>query len=261
MLPYFLALSVWGTYNEAINVPPVRQADTIRTMKIVGREKEQQMLYKAYNSDEAELIAVYGRRRVGKTHLVREYFMQQDCVFLHATGIRGGRLQEQLQGFAEVLSAAFFNDAPLETPKSWRDSFALLTKQFAEPTQKVVMFLDELPWMATRKSGLLQALDYYWNRHWVQIPNLIVIVCGSSASWLIKKIIYNKGGLHNRVTCQIRLDPFSLSETKAFLRSKKINLSNDHILSLYMAVGGIPYYLKYVRRGLTAKQKHSEDAV
>jgi hypothetical protein len=116
------------------------------------------------------------------------------------------------------------------------------------------VFLDELPWMATRRSGLLEELDYNWNRNWSKMPNVILVVCGSSASWLIKKIINNKGGLHNRVTRLINLAPFCLDETNEFLKSRNINLNQNHVLSLYMALGGIPYYFKYVERGHSAEQ-------
>lgn len=108
--------------------------------------------------------------------------------------------------------------------------------------------------MATKRSGLLEALDFYWNRYWSMNSKIILIVCGSSASWLIKNIIYNEGGLHNRCTCEIKLDPFNLFETNAFLKSRGIKLKYTHVLDLYMALGGIPYYLKYVEKGLTASE-------
>ncbi len=221
---------------------------------IIGRKREQKLLEKAYRSNEAEFIALYGRRRVGKTYLIREFFTNKKCHFFHATGLQNGDLKIQLKKFSEALSLTFFNNAPLETPKSWGDAFALLQAQLLQARGKVVIFLDELPWLATRKSGLLQELDYYWNRHWVGMRNVILVVCGSSASWLIKKIIYAKGGLHNRTTAQIKLLPFSLGETDAYLKSRKIKLNHKHVLSLYMAVGGIPYYLRYVDHGFSADQ-------
>lgn len=108
--------------------------------------------------------------------------------------------------------------------------------------------------MATRKSGLLEALDYYWNRYWSANSKIILVVCGSSAAWLIKNIIYNKGGLHNRCTCELKIDPFQLSETEAFFKSKGVQLNRRHILEIYLALGGIPYYLRYVEPGLSAPE-------
>jgi AAA+ ATPase superfamily predicted ATPase len=221
---------------------------------IIGRKQEQKLLEKAYQSKEAEFIVIYGRRRIGKTYLVREFFKNKKCSFFHATGLQEGILKKQLKKFTEAVSQAYFDATPLETPKNWDEAFSLLHKQISKANEKVILFLDELPWMATRKSGLLQEIDYYWNQYWSRMPNVILIVCGSSASWLIQKIIYNKGGLHNRVTCQIRLLPFSLSEVREYLKSRNIKLNNKHILSLYMAFGGVPYYLRYIDPGLTAEQ-------
>lgn len=223
---------------------------------LVGRETEIRRLEKVYRSTEAEFVVLYGRRRIGKTYLIRQFFKQNECQFFQVTGLQKGSLQKQLAHFAESLSETFTHGIPIKAPSSWEDAFQTLSK-FIESTHaknKTVIFLDELPWMATRRSGLLEALDYYWNQHWSSNPKMIVILCGSSASWLIKNIIYNKGGLHNRCTCEIKLDPFNLYETNAFLKSRKIKLNKNHILELYMALGGVPYYLKYVEPGLTAAE-------
>ena len=223
---------------------------------IIGRRKELSSLNRVYHSNEAEFIVVYGRRRVGKTFLVREYFHEQSCMLLHVTGLQKGGMAKQLAHFSDVLAKCFMSGIELKLPKSWDDAFKILT-QFIEnekSTQKIVIFLDELPWMATRKSGLLEALDYYWNRFWSSNPRVILIACGSSASWLIKNIIYNKGGLHNRCTCELRIEPFCLAEVEEFLISKGVQLNRRHVLELYLALGGIPYYLRYVESHLTAAE-------
>lgn len=222
---------------------------------IVGRIKEKKQLEKVYHSKEAEFVVVYGRRRVGKTYLIREYFSNKKCLFMQVTGVDKGTLKTQLTKFTEALSQAYFNEVALEVPLSWDNAFKLLHKQITDnPKNKHVIFLDELPWLATRRSGLLQTIDYYWNHHWSKLNNVVLIVCGSSASWMIKNIIYDKGGLHNRASCEICLLPFTLSETKYFLEFRNTHLSNRQILSLYMALGGIPFYLKYVEPGLSANQ-------
>ncbi len=221
---------------------------------IIGRTTEQKRLERVYQSKEAEFVVVVGRRRVGKTYLIREFFQNKPCRYFHATGLQKGSLKQQLEKFAEALSKTFFNNVPLKAIESWSEALKLLHQQILMTKEKVIVFLDELPWMATRKSGLLQEIDYRWNHDWSGMPNVILIVCGSSASWLIEKIIYDTGGLHNRVTCQINLHPFSLLEASEYLKNNKIKLNHQHILSLYMALGGIPYYLKYVESGLTAEQ-------
>ena len=226
----------------------------LEKIMIIGREKEKKLLEKAYRSNEAEFIAIYGRRRIGKTYLIREFFGHKKCHFFHTTGLQNGDLKTQLKKFTEALSQTFFDNIPLKTPANWGDAFSLLHSQIAKNEGKVVIFLDELPWLATRKSGLLQELDYYWNRHWSAMKQVILIVCDSSASWLIKKIIYSKGGLYNRTTAQIRLLPFSLAETNKYLKSRKVKLNHRHVLTLYLALGGVPYYLRYVDAGLSAEQ-------
>ena len=143
----------------------------------------------------------------------------------------------------------------MEDVKNWSEAFKLLDRQIAKIDKKAVIFLDELPWLATNKKyGLLTELEYSWNTQWSTNPNVILIACGSSASWLIQKIIYNQGGLHNRITNQINLLPFSLAETEQYLHYQKVYLNQNHVLELYMALGGIPYYLEYVLPGLTAQQ-------
>lgn len=221
---------------------------------IVGREREKKLLNKVYASNESEFVVVYGRRRVGKTYLIREFFATKECLFIHTTGAYKEKLHVQLERFAENISKAFFDNAPLKL-NSWKEAFELLHQQIMKhPKRKIVIFFDELPWLATKRSGLLSLIDYYWNHYWSSMKNIILIACGSSASWLIKNIISDKGGLHNRVTCELRLMPFNLHETQSYLKYRKINLNRRHVLSLYMALGGIPYYLKYVESGLTAEQ-------
>lgn len=117
-----------------------------------------------------------------------------------------------------------------------------------------MIFIDELPWLATKKSGLLQAIDYYWNLHWSKLPKLILVVCGSAASWMLDNLVNTKGGLYNRLTKRIHLEPFNLKETKEFLESRSIRLTEKQILDLYMAIGGIPYYLKEIEKGDSAAQ-------
>lgn len=224
-------------------------------MKIIGRDKEIEILDTIWGSKDAEFIAIYGRRRVGKTHLIREYFKNKG-IYLEASGAKDKPLKIQLSNFMKAISHTFFKDIPLQTPQSWDEAFELLTNELKNvpKNQKIILFLDELPWMATKKSGLLQSLDYYWNLHWSKIPNVIFIACGSAASWILDKLIYAKGGLHKRITRKILLEPFNLKETEKFLRSLSLKFNQKQILDIYMAIGGIPYYLKGLTKGLSAAQ-------
>ena len=221
---------------------------------IIGRKQEIKYLETAFKSKEAQFITIYGRRRVGKTFLIRDFFSSKKCTFFHVTGIQNRPMDEQLEKFMASLSHTFYDDAPLAAVKNWNEALGLLQKMAARTKGKLVIFLDELPWLATDRSNLLEEIDYYWNRHWAGMKNIIFIACGSTASWLIQKIIFNSGGLHNRTTRRINLLPFKLSETHEYLKYKKCSYNQGQVLSLYMAVGGIPYYLNYVEPGLSVEQ-------
>jgi len=223
---------------------------------IIGRKNEQKKLQNCLDSKSSEFVAIYGRRRIGKTFLMREFFVKKKCTFFHVTGLKNGSLKEQLTEFSKELSRVFYNDAELKTPASWMEAFELLTKSISKIPQKnkIVLFLDELPWLASPKSGLLTALEYYWNRHWVNFANIRLVVCGSSASWIINKIINNKGGLHNRVTLRIKLAPFSLTESIEYLHSRGVKFNEQQTLEVYMILGGVPFYLRYIENGLSVLQ-------
>lgn len=216
---------------------------------IIGRNTEVKMLDELIGTNKAEFMALYGRRRIGKTFLIREYCLNKNhLVYFETTGIKDGNMKKQLASFTKSFANAFFNDAPIKEPLSWNEAFTNLTDEIKKiPNKKIILFFDELPWLATRRSGLIQYLDYYWNRHWIKIPNLKIIVCGSAASWILKNLINAKGGLHNRLTKIMLLRPFNLNDTKLFLKKKNIRLTNQQILDLYFITGGVPFYLEQLQ--------------
>lgn len=225
--------------------------------KIVGREDEVSILGDIFHSSKAEFVAVYGRRRIGKTYLINTFFEAQESrIYFSSTGEKDAPLLTQLGHFTERMGEVFFSGVAPNKSKSWDEAFQKLTTAISHcpPNQKIVLFFDELPWMATKNSRLLQSLQYYWNQYWSHDERIKLIICGSSASWIIKKVINDKGGLHNRITQRIHLMPFDLLEVKQFLLSKKIKLSNYQIVQLYMATGGVPYYLASLAPGKSAAQ-------
>lgn len=228
-------------------------AETPSSLPLVGRKAEQQELADALRSNRPELIAIYGRRRVGKTYLVRTFFAEQLCFEL--TGIRDATQVQQLEMFARTMERHVGQRlaAPPDWPSAFQDLTRFLESRFKDGKRNVVFF-DELPWLASRRAGFLAALEHFWNSWASRQPHLIVILCGSAASWMIAKVLHQKGGLHNRVTRTLALYPFRLHEAAAFLRQRGIELDRKQILELYMAIGGIPYYLDYVRRGRSAAQ-------
>jgi len=153
------------------------------TQIIIGRKKEKIFLKQFVTSGKAEFLALYGRRRVGKTFLIKHFFDNEPCHFFYCSGLKDGKLSDQLEEFAKQIGDAFYGGAAIMARKRWRDAFEDLNKAIAQlpPKKKIVLFFDELPWMATPRSGLLQTIDYYWNRYWSHNNRLKLIVCGSSA--------------------------------------------------------------------------------
>ena len=206
------------------------------------------------DSGAPELIALFGRRRVGKTFLIRQYLGKN--LSFEFVGTRDAKLEEQLDNFHKALGKATGNDKLYQKPTTWADAFDLLSHFLTPrlPAVRSVVFLDEFPWLNTHKSGFLQAFDHWWNSWGTKQANLVVVICGSAASWMIQNIVNNKGGLHNRITRKIRLLPFNLKETEEFLQARKINLDRYQILQLYMVMGGIPHYLKEIQKGESSTQ-------
>jgi len=215
--------------------------------KLIGREHEIAILKRALKSKRPELIAVYGRRRVGKTFLIRTVY--SSYLRFEFSGIHNAPLSQQLNNFHLTLGK-------YEKPNSWLEAFHQLRDYLNRFTgsKKSVIFIDEFPWLDTHKSGFLAAFDNFWNSWASKKDNLIVVICGSAASYMIKNIIKSKGGLHNRLTEKIRLVPFNLFETEKLLKRNKVFLSRYDIVQVYMAMGGIPHYLERILPGESVAQ-------
>ncbi|SEA05330.1 hypothetical protein SAMN05192529_10743 [Arachidicoccus rhizosphaerae] len=222
---------------------------------LVGREKEIDILQALFESKEAELVAIYGRRRIGKTFLIRE--VMNKAMTFEIVGEHKGALKTQLTNFSRAL-IQYGSSMAITPPNSWSDAFFQLSKhlEFKARTHngKQVVFLDEFPWLNTPRSGFLSAFDHWWNSWGNKQDYLIVVICGSAAAWMIRNIVYNRGGLHNRITQRINLKPFTLGETEDFLRSRNIKLGHFQMAQIYMALGGIAAYLKLLKRGESVAQ-------
>ena len=223
------------------------------TNSMIGREDEVRQLEGIVAAEEASMVAVIGRRRVGKTYLIESTY-KNDIAF-NLIGQQHAERAIQLQNFADKLQEYTGSALSIKPPTNWREAFTQLKEylQKRKSKKRRVLFFDELPWLDTHRSGFLSQLSYFWN-DWAVNQNIIVVICGSAASWMIEKVINNKAGLHNRVNHLIQLEPFSLAETQLFLKSKKINLDHYQISLIYMAIGGIPYYLDQIVAGETAAQ-------
>lgn len=218
---------------------------------MIGRDKEKKILSDLLDSGQSEFVAVYGRRRVGKTFLIRETF-DYTFAFQH-TGILDAPMKEQLSEFRESLYSAGMKRCAM--PRTWGDAFRLLQRWLAAlPEGKKVVFIDELPWMDTPRSNFIRALDHFWNGWATTRRDIVLVVCGSATSWIIDNIVMNYGGLHNRLTRQIHLQPFSLRECEMFCKDRKLSFTRKQILEGYMTMGGIPYYWNFMHRNCSLAQ-------
>lgn len=224
--------------------------------EIIGRQREIALLQEIYESPKAEFVAVYGRRRIGKTYLIDKFF--EDKYDFYMTGIYDGTRKEQLTNFAHQLE--IYSKIEQKVPKDWMEALFMLRKYIESLRHKkrIVLFIDEMPWLDTRYSRFLKAFELFWNEWGSKMDNLKLIVCGSATTWMTNTLLGNKGGLHNRVTRSIYLRPFNLAETEEFLISKGFQTERFQIAELYMTMGGTPYYLSMLKRSLSVAQNIDE---
>lgn len=223
---------------------------------MIGRKDEISTLQECLESRRPEFLVVYGRRRVGKTYLVKEFF--NDGFAFYATGVAKLNTRKELKVFNEALVK--YGSTKKTIPEDWFDAFSRLetllteTRKRSAISNKKIVFLDELPWMDTPKSDFKSALDYFWNSWGSSQKDLLFIVCGSATSWITNNILKDTGGFYNRITRQIHLMPFCLSECEQLLESNGMNMTRKQIIESYMILGGIPYYLNYLKPSLSLAQ-------
>lgn len=229
-----------------------RYIANMKKNRIFGRSRECERLDECMRAETAQLIIVYGRRRVGKTFLINEYY--ENAFAFKMTGTFEGSRKHQLRNFASALRRK--TRKKTKVPEDWLLAFEDL-RDYLEtlPTdEKQVVFFDEMPWLDTQKSGFLPAFEWFWNDWASTQDHFVFIVCGSATSWMDEKIANNRGGLFNRQTCKLYLQPFQLAEVKAFLEHKRISWSYYDITLCYMIMGGIPYYLSLLSNRLSLSQ-------
>jgi len=239
---------------------------------IIGRHQQIEELMQLYNSKKAEFVAIYGRRRVGKTFLVGET-LKGLITFNHAglspvdeendakqvineeIDIKRAKVTLKMQLEHFYLSLKLHGYSGRKKPKSWLEAFFMLEQLLIaiDNGKRQVVFLDELPWMDTPRSSFLVAFEAFWNT-WACHRNILLVVCGSANSWILDNLINNKGGLYGRTTYQIKLSPFTLGECKQFYALRDIPMSDYDIVQSYMILGGIPYYMNYVKREFSLAQ-------
>jgi AAA+ ATPase superfamily predicted ATPase len=214
-------------------------------MDIIGRKRECEILESCYMANHPDFVAVYGRRRIGKTYLIKEFFNNRFTFY--ASGMADEKMHTQLQNFYYALQGHFEGDFP--APANWLEAFVQLERliKAQQTKEKKVVFIDELPWFDTPKSGFLAALEHFWNSFASSRPDILLIVCGSATSWMVSNLIDNYGGLHNRITEQIALQPFTLRECEEYYQSIGIVFNRYQIAESYMILGGVPYYMSRMK--------------
>lgn len=222
--------------------------------RIVGRKKEKQELKEIYNSNKSEFVAICGRRRVGKTFLVRQYF--ENAIVFQTSGMANSGTKEQIKHFfQDICRYDKRHDTHTKQPTDWQDVFFLLNDYIESlPQGRKIIFLDELPWMDTPGSNFIPALEAFWNGWISNRSDVVLVVCGSATSWMMDKLIRNHGGLYGRLTRRIFLQPFMLGEVEAFLTKNGFSLSRYEIAEYYMIMGGIPYYLQFLSPTMSLTQ-------
>ena len=218
---------------------------------IIGRNAEIELLNKMLHDDKSHFVAVYGRRRIGKTYLIREAFNYR-FTFQHS-GLSEGSMNEQLFAFDSSLKDAGINIK--KKSKNWLEAFDKLKEIIRNSNEKrKIIFIDELSWMDTPKSDLMVALENFWNGFASARKDIVLIVCASATSWMLSKVVHNKGGLYNRLTQQIHLQAFCLRECEEYIQSEGLALNREQILQYYMIFGGVPYYWGFIKKGLSLAQ-------
>ncbi len=230
---------------------------------IIGRKEELKKMQSLFVRKQSDFLAIYGRRRVGKTFLVTQYFKDK-FAFRH-TGLspyeEKGQItmHDQLQAFHYSL-IRFGQEEGIPCPKSWQEAFFRLEMLLEKKADgnKMVVFIDELPWMDTPRSKFVSAFGNFYNGWATDRDDILLVVCGSNSSWILKNIVNGKGGLYDRMTCEMKLIPFTLRETEAYLQSKGVQMSRYDVVRTYLALGGVPYYLSYVQPGMSVEQNIDE---
>ena len=222
-------------------------------MALIGRDKEKERLRRCLESDHSEFVIVYGRRRIGKTFLIKEFFKNKFTFYF--VGVHNQGKDLQLGNFAYQLQKTA--KSPF-APKleSWNDAFRELQNyiETLDGKHKKVIFFDEMPWMDTQKSGFVSALETFWNSWATFRDDILFVACGSATSWIVNKILRNQGGLHGRTTAEIYLRPFNLKETEELLQKSGIQWDRYQIAQAYMTLGGVPYYYTLLDKGMSLAQ-------
>lgn len=231
---------------------------------MIGRKKELALLNSLCEEEKSKLVVVHGRRRIGKTFLVDYMFQthRKDCLFFKFTGSADQNSSVQKDYFVEAIYE-WFKVEPSKPIEKWHEVFIFLKRTIEAEIKeknhqgKVIVFIDEVAWIDKHnKAGFLSAFGHFYNTYIEKNNNLIVILCGSNASWIKNKILKDTSGpLYHRVDVEIPLYPFDLQETKEYLiKEKRFDIDDKSVVDIYMILGGVAKYLSYLDSKLSIAQ-------
>lgn len=226
---------------------------------LIGRNQEANQINSWLATNQPQFIAVYGRRRVGKTFLLRQTLSKQMNYF-EITGKKNASLKEHMDIFAKAFAEYFYPGIEVKSPSSWQEALEKLTFEIEKKkgNSPIVLFFDELPWLSQRKSKCIETIEHFWNVRWSKNKRIKLFVCGSAATWMLDRVINSKGGLHNRLTGRIHLLPFNHAEVHEYLKSVNIKWSEQTELELQFIMQGIPFYLSLLKKNRTLSENISE---
>lgn len=221
--------------------------------KIIGRDVEIGRLNAIAESSHAEFLALFGRRRVGKTFLINQVF--NDRFAFKMTGVIEGSLKDQFTAFSDAMEE--YGYGLPQMPQDWMSAFVMLKnalKTVVKNGERCIIFIDELPALDAENSNVAGAIGYFWNS-WASLQdNVLLIICGSATSWMITHVIDSKGGLHDRLTEEMPIHPFTLREVEEYFGTRQFAWNRQMTLQSYMVFGGIPYYLSLLDKNESLTQ-------
>jgi AAA+ ATPase superfamily predicted ATPase len=206
----------------------------------IGRRRELARLNAITNQNVASIIVVHGRRRVGKTELIEQFY--RDRHLLKFEGVEGQNTAYQQRLFLRQL-AEYVGDAAIAALSfsSWLEIFQYTARYVTQGTW--TLFFEEVQWLACYEDTFVSELKYAWDNYFRYNDKLILVLCGSSPSFMIGKVL-KSSALYNRSMHELPLEQFSLDETRQFLDGK---YDHQEVMDAYLSVGGIPEYLKFLK--------------
>lgn len=206
----------------------------------ISRKEELKYIEGALRTGEANILIVYGRRRIGKTELIEYALGIRNLLKLE--GVEEGNTKAQMYRVLYQLSKALHDPYITHMQfNTWLELFDFIASKILNGVW--TLYLEEVQWLAEYKNELISDLKYVWDNTLRHNPNLLLVLCGSSPSFMQNQVVHSKA-LYNRSIYEINLREFSLKETAELLE----NRSNREVMDAYLTVGGIPEYIKRIKK-------------